>query len=355
MKNKKSIVFLVVLAIIAAFMLFNKRFSSFRQQNNMFAVSDTSTITRFFLADKSNNTVKLERSLGGKWKLNDKYDVNPSMVEIMLNTFCSIDVKAPVAKSSRNTIIRLLAAKSVKTEIYQKVYRINIFDKIKLFPHDKLVRTYYVGDVTRDNSGTFMLMEGSDDPYIVSIPGFKGFVTTRYSALEGDWRSHAVFNSRIPDISSLSVVFNEAQAKSFRITNLNNKSFTLVSLIDGRNIEQFDTITVVRYLSLFKSLNFENVLDDLSKHKYDSIVSSVPTYEITLTDRLGKSHTLKTWKRKADFDQVDLLGNPTEWDIERMYGLVDSSEYLVSLQYFVFNDVLMPLQFFLPQREGEKQ
>jgi hypothetical protein len=241
-----------------------------------------------------------------------------------------------------------MAGRSVKTEIYQRVYRINLFDKIKLFPHEKRTRTYYVGDVTRDNSGTFMLMEGAEDPYIVTIPGFRGFVSTRYSAMESDWRSHAVFSSRVPEINSVSIVFNETPAKSFRVTNLDNHLFKLESLLDGRNIEQFDTTRVVRFLATFRSLNYETLLDDMSESKRDSILESVPTNEIILTDRFGKSHTLKLWKRKAKSGAVDMFGDPAEWDLERMYGFPDNSEYLVIMQYFALADLLLPLQHFVP-------
>jgi len=347
-KNRKSVIILVVLAVIAALMLFNNRGNSFREKDNVFAVSDTSNITRFFLADKNNNTVKIERSTGGSWILNDKYAVNPAMVQTMLNTFFLIDVKAPVPKSTRNTIIRLMAGRSVKTEIYQKVYRINLFEKIKLFPHEKLTRTYYVGDVTRDNSGTFMLMEGAEDPYVITIPGFRGFVATRYSAMESDWRSHAVFNSRVPEISSVNVVFNEIPEKSFRVTNLDNRLFKIESLIDGRNIAQFDTTKVVRFLASFSSLNYETLLDDMSQSKRDSILESIPTNEITLTDRFGKPQTLKLWKRKADPGAVDMFGEPAEWDLERMYSLPYNSQYMVIMQYFALADVLVPLQHFVP-------
>lgn len=354
-KNRNSLIVLTVLLVIAAVLILNNRGADFNKKDNQFAISDTSSVTRFFLADKNNNSVKLVRTTGNKWLLNDKFDVNPSMVEIMLSTFCSIDVKAPVAKSTRNTVIRLLAARSVKTEIYQKVYRINLFGLIKLFPHEKHTRTYYVGDVTRDNSGTFMLMEGADDPYVVGIPGFRGFVASRYSALESDWRSHAVFSSRVPDISSLSVVFNETPAKSFKITNINNEVFKLESLLDGRIIDKFDTTRVVQFLGKFKILNCESILDDMPKTKFDSINAVLPTYEITLTTKLGKSQKLKAWKRKADPGQVDLLGDPVYWDIERMYGLVDNSDYMVSLQYFVFNDALVPLQYFMATAEESIQ
>lgn len=351
-KYRTSIILLAVLAIIAAVMLITNSGGTFRKKSNLFAVSDTSNITKFFLADKNNNTVKVVRSADGSWVLNDKYEVNPTMVDVMLKTFIRIDTKAPVAKSTRNTIIRLMAGKSVKTEIYQKVYRINLFNSIKLFPHEKLTRTYYVGDATMDNSGTFMLMEGTEEPYIVNIPGFRGFVSTRYSAMEGDWRSHSVFKFRVPEISSVSVKFNEKPEKSFLITNQNNRMFTLTSTIDNRNIANFDTIKAVEFLSMFRNLNYERVLDEMTKTKRDSILESMPTYEITLVDKLGKTHTLTTWKRKADIGQLDLDGNQAVWDLERMYALVDNSEFLVSVQYFVFNDIFVPLQWFAPAVSG---
>jgi hypothetical protein len=352
-KYRKSIILLIALAILAAFLLFRNTSSSFREKSNIFAVTDTSTITKFFLADKNNNTVKLVRQANNTWLLNDKYEVNPNMVQVMLKTLILIDIKAPVAKSARNTIIRMMAGKSVKTEVYQRVYRINLFNRIKLFPHEKLTRTYYVGDATMDNSGTFMLMEGSEEPYIVNIPGFRGFVSTRYSAIEADWRSHSVFRFRVPAIRSVSVKFNEWPERSFMITNQNNQLFSLTSLFDSRSIEHFDTARVVQYLSQFQNLNYENVLNDMTDAMRDSILSVTPINEIILVDKLGKSHTLKTWKRKADAGKLDLDGNPTVWDLERMYGKIDDSEQLVTVQYFVFNEILLPIQYFTPLSDRE--
>lgn len=345
-KHRTSILILSLLTLLAAFLVFRNSSGTLLKKSTAFAVTDTASITKFFLADKNNNTVKVERSANGGWVLNDKYTVNPTMVEVMLTTFSSIEVKAPVGKAARNTIIRLLAGKSVKTEVYQRVYRINLFNKIKFFPHEKLTRTYFVGDATMDNSGTFMLMQGSEDPYIVGIPGFRGFVATRYSCMETDWRSHSIFRYRVPEISSVSVQYNETRANSFRINNPNNRLFTLTALEDNRQIGQFDTAKVVEYLSKFRNLNYESILNEMSKTKKDSILAAEPTLEISLVDKLGKAHTLKAWKRKADEGKLDLNGNATYWDLERMYGLVDDSEDMVSLQYFVFGSVFMPLSWF---------
>jgi len=354
-KHRISIIILALLTLLAAFLVLRKTNGTLLKTNTAFAVTDTASITKFFLADKNNNIVKVERSGKGGWILNDKYEVNPTMVEVMLSTFSSIEVKAPVAKAARNTIIRLLAGKSVKTEIYQRVYRINLFNKIKFFPHEKLTRTYFVGDATMDNSGTFMLMQGSDDPCIVGIPGFRGFVATRYSSMESDWRSHSIFRYRVPDISSVSIQYNDSKANSFRINNLNNRLLTLTALDENRLIDRFDTAKAVEYLTKFRNLNYENILNEMSKTKKDSILASEPSIEISLVDKLGKAHTLKAWKRKADQGQLDMNGNATYWDQERLYGLVDDSEDMVSLQYFVFGGVFMPLSWFAITDSGSNE
>ena len=346
-KYRASLILLAVLTLVATFLLIKNSGGTFRKKDNSFAISDTSSVTKFFLSDKNNNSVTLTRSANGTWILNGKYEVNPTMIEVMLNTFISIQPKAPIARGTRNTIIRMMAGKSVKAEIYQRVYRINIFDKVKLFPHEKLTRTYYVGDPTMDNSGTFMLMEGSENPSIVNIPGFRGFVGSRYSVMEGDWRSHSVFSIRVPEIQSVSVSFSERPQHSYRITNQNDEKFTITSLFDNKDIANFDTTKVVGFLSMFRNLNYERVLDEMKATKRDSILSIPPTNEIVLVDKLGKTHSLKMWKRKADIGQLDLDGNQAVWDLERMYALMNNSEFMVSLQYFSFNDVLAPLPWFV--------
>jgi hypothetical protein len=173
--------------------------------------------------------------------------------------------------------------------------------------------------------------------------------------MEADWRSHSVFQFRVPEIRSVSVTFNEKPERSFQITNLNNRLFSLASMIDNRTIDRFDTSKVVQYLSMYRNLNYESVLDDMIKTKRDSILASTPTIEITVVDKLGKAHTIRAWKRKADIGQRDMDGNQAEWDLERMYAMVDNSEFMVSVQYFVFNDIFVPLQWFAPPGSGNQK
>jgi hypothetical protein len=110
-----------------------------------------------------------------------------------------------------------MSAIAKKIEIYQIRPRINLFNKVKLFPRETLTKTYYIGDVTQDNQGTYMLMEGADEPYIVHIPGFRGFVSTRYSTVKADWRDFTVFKTPIGEIASVQVEFPLDPGQSFRM------------------------------------------------------------------------------------------------------------------------------------------
>lgn len=348
-KHRYTLILTALLVIIAAMLLVNRSNGTMREKENTFAVSDTASITKLFFADKRNNTVKLEKVDGGNWKLNDNFFANKESVTVMLKTLVNIDVKAPVAKAARNNIIKLLAAKSVKVEVYQWVHRINLFGKIKLFPHEKLTKVYYVGDPTQDNIGTYMLMEGTEQPYVVYIPGFRGYVSSRYSAKEVDWRDHGLFDLKLPNIKKVGIAYTETPQFSFMITNNDNRNFTLQASLP---VNKFDTLKVINYLGSFRRINYEALLSDLSKHQYDSITAQPTTFVLTIEDKMGKVQVLEAWRRKAAAGEVDMEGNPTEWDRDRMFARMKGTDDLVLIQYFVFDQILKPLNWFTDIEQG---
>jgi len=203
-RNRTAIILVIVLAAITVFLLlFKNHTNTLDKKFSNFAVDDTASITKVFMADKDNNTVTLKRLSPANWIINDQYTASKDAMNMLLKTLMSIEVKEPVSKAGTNQVIKLLATNSTKVEIYQKVYRINLFDKIKLFPHEKNTLTYYVGCATQNNMGTYMLIEGAKTPYITFIFGFNGFLTTRYSTLVKDWRDHTILNLKYKQVKSI--------------------------------------------------------------------------------------------------------------------------------------------------------
>lgn len=338
-KNKNILIITVILIILALVLILNKSKSTIKKGLTNFAVEDTSSITKIFLADKMNRCITLKKNAKGSWELNGKYKTGKSAVNSLLETIHHIEVREPVAKVAHNTVVKLLAAKSIKVEIYQWKYRINLFNKIKLFPHEKLSKTYYVGDATRDNTGTFMLMDNSTQPFIIHIPGFRGYVATRYSTIEKDWRNHSIFKLSPSDIKSIKVEFPETPEKSFVFDN-NVDSFSIKNIISGKTIENCDTIKVVNFINAFHNINFEALLDDVDKKFVDSVTSLKPMNILTLTEISGKQTTVEMYHKS--------IGSNSEivYDIDRLYALIKNTNDFVIMQFFTTDNIIKPFSSF---------
>jgi hypothetical protein len=345
-KNKLILVITIILVLVAVFFIINVTKSTLSKSCSSFAVEDTSLVTKIFLTDKSNNKVILERVTPGNWSVNNKYTASNDLINIFLKTLLRIEVKSPVAKAARDNTIKRLAAISKKVEIYQTVYRIDLWG-LKLFPHEKLVKTYYVGDATQDNLGTYMLMEDCEEPYIMHIPGFRGFLNSRYSPLEVDWRDHTMFNLEIPDIKSVKLEFPSSPESSFSITNEGKTKFSLTALNSNTTIANYDTLKLLDYLSYFTEIKYEYLITNFTEHNKDSVIKTTPLHILTLTDMSGKITTVKIFHKPAPSDQSETSDSIAKFDLDRLYALINDGKDFVMIQYYVFDNILKPLTYFI--------
>jgi len=301
-----------------------------------FTVLDTAAITKIFLADKKGNQVLLERGSNGLWTLNKKYEAHKDVIQEVMYTLFNMTVRSPVPLSMRDNVIREMAAHAVKVEIYARVYAIDLFG-INLFPYEKRIRTFYVGYSTKDQTGSFFLMEGSENPYILHIPGFMGFINSRFSPFERDWRSHKVFEAQLADIKKVEVFYPDFKENSFTIVQQNH-CFEVRS-VDGQVLPNIDTVTVIAFLNQFVDVRFESIIDDASPAKLDSIKQLIPFCKISLEKNDGQKQSIDLIRIKAPEGSTNIEGKPIEYDPEYLWGVLPSGE-VVMTQYFVFGPLM---------------
>jgi hypothetical protein len=350
-RNRIALIIALVLLIVAAVLVFSNSKTTLRRNATAFAVSDTASITKIFLADKNNKQVLLEKNPDGTWTVDGKFPAQEAKVQAFLKTLMDIQVRNPVPLVARNNVITRMAAIAKKVEIYQVVPRIDLFGKIKLFPHLKNTRTYYVGDVTQDNQGTFMLMEGAEEPYVVSIPNFRGFVAARYSTNPSDWRDYTVFRTKIGEIASVKVEFPQLQGESYEFEVDANKNIRLTDITLMQPVPTFDTIRALNFLNAFRDIRFESLLADiLQKPFIDSVLASTPMTIITLKDREGQVNLVKIYKKQGYPEIAPESGAYIEpVDLDRAYALVNDGQDFVLIQYYVFDAVTRHLGYFTRQ------
>ena len=344
-KNKFAIILTIVLIAIAVLLIWNNRYlTTLRGDSADFMVWDTASITKVYLADRSDNETLLERQADG-WTLNHDYKAHPKKIDQLLYTLYRVRVKMPVSRASHDNIIAQMASRSYKVEVYQMVPRINLFNKIKLFYHEKRTKVFYVGDATQDSSGTFMLREGADQAYIVYIPGFRGYISTRFTAVPDDWRDHTVFHDAMGDIQSVTLEFGGHPELDFRVENVGKHQFKLTRLADQKELP-FDTLKVINLLSSFGDLRFEALLNtSMPQKRMDSIKDSPYLHKLTLLNKEGETTEMKTFSKRVQL-RLGIPEEEHEFDPDRLYALVNDGRDLVLIQHYIFDKVLKDVTYY---------
>lgn len=337
MKNKKLVIIVVILAALFAVFQMKDRFSTIKPELKDFAVKDTASITKIFLADRSGRQITLERKSKGVWRVNKDYIAKPYQVRSLMDVIYLVDVRTPVSKHGYNSVVKQLASNSIKCEIYTN-------------DQDKPEKVYYVGGSTEDILGTFMMIEGSSAPFITEIRGFNGYLTPRYSVQLSDWKETAVLQYPVESISSFSVSYRNFPQNSFIISN-ENGAFNVSDFSSGSKGQTVpsDPIAVKNYLDLFPSVNVETWINKMSQGKKDSITADPPmvTLEIKLND--GNSRQILLYPMPLtdkSLTKTDENGNPLKYDLDKMYGLIQPGDQWASVQHFNFDRLLRRLTDF---------
>ncbi|MFO7617066.1 MAG: DUF4340 domain-containing protein [Bacteroidales bacterium] len=320
MKRNQIILIIVILLGIVAFWLVSRNtHQTIRRELRDFAIEDTASVTRIFMVRKDNASVTLTRE-NGVWMVNDKYPARGDAMDVLMKTLNRIRVKSPVSKAMLDNAVKMLATRNTKVEVYKG---------------RKLLKTIYVGGPTQDQMGTFMMLEGSSVPFLVHIPGFTGYLSTRFFVEEDAWKSTDLFKYNFDDITAVTVNNPEKPDESFRVENAGGNNFRIVSTTGIEAPGPVDTLRIKFYLNQFEKVGFEFHADGFPQLNKDSLLAAQPYRQISLLDRRGKETTVTAYRRYAN-GKTDVDGEPLLWDDERLWAVINDNEWVV-IQYYVFD------------------
>lgn len=330
--KKTNIILLIIIVLVGliSIIVYYTQTKDTSRVYRDFAIEDTASINKIFLADKQGKTITLERK-DGYWMVNNKYKARRDLIDILLTTIKNLEVTMPVPESKLDFVLRSIAAYGIKTEIYQ---------------NNKLVKTYYVGGAPENNIGTYMILEGSEVPFVVSIPGFSGFLTIRYNTEINEWREKIIFNYKIEDIYQVKIHYPDQPENSFIAVRNSATNYDLLNY-DGSPVNfKFDTLKVKDYISRAKFFGFEAfILDSLQQFKRDSLLSQQMVFEMSVLDVNKNKKSFKAYYRQNIDKLLDDKGELYPYDIDRMYAIVDDKE-VVLIQFYVVDQYTVKKDYF---------
>ena len=333
MKKTNLILFaiLAVLGSTVAWYFTTKEDTSLEGYDFHLAIQDTANIGKIFIADRQGKTATLKRVNKNEWTINDKYSANANAVSNLLETVNRVELMYRLPRNAVKPVVQDLASNSIKVEIYAK-------------NGDKL-RTFYSGNVDMNGDGTYMMLEGSNEPYAMHIPQFRGALTARFFTEEMDWRDKFIFKLAVEDIKSVSIEYPLQKSKSFKVIK-NGASFT---------VEPFYSITprinrppvtglVETFLTSFHALGAEGFE---TQYAYkDSVRQVTPFAILTVVDKNDNVKKLTLHpivpKESDGTPRVDPNG---QVNIEH-YFADDSSGDFFMVQHFVFEKIFWAYEGF---------
>ena len=326
MKNKIILLLVVVLVGAAVYLWLKPNDdAAFREEMRDFGVKNIDAIDEIIISEKGHDSIVLTKQ-GESWKVNGKFMARPDLMATLLSTINKVKVKNRIPKEGIKQLTSLLA-------VHHKT--------VQIYANDELIKSYWVGGKTMDSRGTYMLMQNEDGdtsniPFVTHIEGFEGYLTERYVSQEDLWRDARLFYFPEMGISTIMVDYPENKAQSFKI-QIDEKNIELFPLNSDVAAPKVNMAALKTYLLNYKEVGAESFITKNNITKRDSLLKTTPLFVITVIDNKNNKNVIKGYRRKTLPGEVNYLGQHTEYDVDRLFGITASDKELCILQYYIFD------------------
>ena len=290
----------VVLAALSGYVWNNRNSGTLDPNDTNFAIEDTASVVRIFIADRKGQRLTLERKKGGAWRMGSGKTPRPDAIFTLLQTLSRWEVKTPVPRPAVQNVFKSLATMSVKVEVTMA---------------DGSGQVYYVGSGTQDMRGTYAMKEGSELPYILHLPGWEGYLSTRFFANEEEMRERVLLRLRPNNLERLVVEYPSEPENSYDLRILPTGTFELRDL-NGTRVPCNPRAAAALFagFAFMPVEGFENM-----QPMRDSVPGRVPEkMRVKLWEKGGKLHFISVYP-KSQLNQLDVVLLNVAPDMDRDY------------------------------------
>ncbi|NND05376.1 MAG: DUF4340 domain-containing protein [Saprospiraceae bacterium] len=319
----KRLIVIIGLTLLALLAWKNSKDKPDVAEDFRFAVPEISTVAKVTISDRAGRKVMLERQ-DGYWSFNEDYRAREDAIFNLLKTIQQMELAYIPGPQALKNIVKGLSSQGLKVSIFNR--------------NDKHLKSYFIGGSTPDERGTYIIMEGSDQPAVVTLPNFEGSLRTRFDMVDLDWRDRIVFRYDQENIGEVKVVYHQTPKASFVLyrTGSNWKVRPHSDEI-GTGNEEIRRGSAEAYLRAYKKVGAESIL---SKSTAATLNRMNPFCSITVISQSGDSE-------EVTFYPVQQKGGETSRDRIGRYICEDQNGTSYLVQHAVFSDLFVSLDFFL--------
>ncbi|MCI0751292.1 MAG: DUF4340 domain-containing protein, partial [Flammeovirgaceae bacterium] len=269
----------------AAYVLMNQSESQIEIDKTIFQVEDWNMIDRVVLKSGEKEVSLAYR--GSRWKVNDSWNADRNMIDILFATLQQVQPMRPVAKNSNDSLAQELKKMGVLVQLFKK---------------GQNSLSFYAGGNAR-KSQAYFLKNDDTQVYVMQIPGYRVYASGVLEMDEGGWRDKFVFGFNWRNFKGLKTEFQDAK-NNFNVS-MQEEFFGIEGMKDA------DTTRLNDYLDAVSLLTVDQYLEKSSVN-YDSMIAIKPAVTIKVQDIGGNEYSLSILLSGPESDEAFGIINNTE-------------------------------------------
>jgi hypothetical protein len=292
---------IVLLIVIVAMAFLTREKQTFSVPQNLYNDVDLNKVDQITLEGPS-GTTRLHFE-GYRWKVNDTIDADRGLVEVLFATLQQAAPKRAVAGSLQDSVEGQLRNHGVK---------------VSLFAGSARLKSFYAGGNEQKTQAIF-LPESGGEPHLITIPGYRVYVSGIFEMPPLAWREKLVFNFNWQNFSRLEARYKNP-AGNFDILMKQNQVY-----IPG--LAEADTAKLNTYLDQISLFTVEEYIQ--SNRITDSLAASPPMLDLEISDVANRRY------------QLSVFATPTQF-----YGRIDDRNWAILNEKRII-PLLRPKEFFI--------
>ncbi len=268
-KNKRLLISLAILVLaIASFWFFSsKQTNSVLVEPTLFKPEDATKIDHITLAS-ANGKISLDLN-GTHWTINNKYDADGQLIKLLFATLDKAEPKRPVSNNQLDSVNAWLSKTGVE---------------VKLYEGENIIASFRAGGNSQKTEAYFQKSAGLI-PYVMSIPGYRLYVSYILELDENGWRDKRIFNFNWRNFKSLQMIVPSDPTQNFEVS-FKDQFFGI------NGIASVDTTKLNDYLDAVSLLTAEQFIMPGFSKVYDSLLNTKPAFRLEVTDISAKTFSL---------------------------------------------------------------
>ena len=268
-KNKRLLISLAILVLaIASFWFFSsKQTNSVLVEPTLFKPEDATKIDHITLAS-ANGKISLDLN-GTHWTINNKYDADGQLIKLLFATLDKAEPKRPVSNNQLDSVNAWLSKTGVE---------------VKLYEGENIIASFRAGGNSQKTEAYFQKSAGLI-PYVMSIPGYRLYVSYILELDENGWRDKRIFNFNWRNFKSLQMIVPSDPTQNFEVS-FKDQFFGI------NGITSVDTTKLNDYLDAVSLLTAEQFIMPGFSKVYDSLFNTKPAFRLEVTDISAKTFSL---------------------------------------------------------------